>query len=280
MPNKITLEKYFKKAEKEKWAMGQFNFSDFRMLEAIVLAAKEMQSPVILGTSEGEGAFLGLKQTVALVRSFREETGLPLFLNLDHGKSFGYIKRAVDAGYDSIHFDGSSLPLAENISETKKIKEYAKKFNVWVEGEIDIIGRVTSPSDALTEPEQALNFIKKTQVDSLAVAIGNLHGGQKAAQNKNLNLQRLGEIKKKIGKFPLVLHGGSGVPEKDIEGAIKLGVVKINISTELRIAFTNTLREVLKNPEIVPYKYMPEVMMAVQEVVEGKIKLFNSKNKV
>ena len=268
MPNKIILGKYFEEARKGKWAIGQFNFSDFKIL-------------VILGTSEGESKSLGLKQTVALVRSFREETGLPLFLNLDHGKSFGYIKRAVDAGYDAVHFDGSGLPLAENIRETKKIKEYAKNFNVWVEGEIDVIGQRESSNNAgLTDPQQAASFIKATQIDSLAVSVGNLHGGQSSAQNPNLNLKRLKEIKEKTGELPLVLHGGSGVPDKDIEDAIKLGVVKININTELRAAFKSALKKALKKPEIVPYKYMPEVVAAVQKVVKEKMNLFGSENKI
>lgn len=279
MPNKITLAKYFKKARKEKWAIGQFNFSDFRMSEAIILAAKETHSPVILGTSEGESKSLGLKQTAELIKCFREETGLPLFLNLDHSKSFGYIKKAIDAGYDSVHFDGSALPLAENIRETKKIVKYAKKFGVWVEGEMDAIGRVTSPTYNLTDPEQAAVFIKETGIDSLAVSVGNLHGGRSSAQNPNLNLKRLEEIKERMGAFPLVLHGGSGVTDRDIESAIKLGVVKINISTELRVAFTSALKEALRKSEIVPYKYMPEVVEAVQKIVANKIQLFGSNNK-
>lgn len=280
MSNKITLEKYFKKAQKERWAISQFNFSDLKMLEAIVLAAKQMRSPIILGTSENESKSIGLKQAMALVRSFREEGGVPLFLNLDHGRSLGYIKKAINIGYDSVHFDGSGLTLAENIRETKKIKEYAKKFNVWVEGEVGVIGDAKNAKEVLTDPQEALTFIKATKIDSLAVAVGNLHGGQSSAQNPNLNLKRLSEIKEKVGKSPLVLHGGSGVPDKDIKDAIRLGIVKINIATELRATFTNALREALKKPEIVPYKYMPEVVQAVQKVVEEKIKLFGSKNKL
>ena len=280
MPNKITLGKYFRRAQKEKWALGQFNFSDFKILEAIVSAAKEMRSPVILGTSEGESKSLGLNQTVALVRSFREETGLPLFLNLDHGKSFEYIKKAVDAGYDSVHFDGSGLSLAENIRETKKIREYADNFNVWVEGEIDVIGKASGSAGILTDPQQALAFIRATRINSLAVSVGNLHGGQSSAPNPNLNLKRLQEIKEKLKDWPLVLHGGSGVPDEDIEAAIKLGVIKININTELRATFNKALKEALKKPEIVPYKYMPKVVLKVQKVVAGKIKLFGSENKI
>jgi len=270
------LNYYFKKAEKEKWAIGQFNFSNAKILKAIVQAATKLKSPVILGTSEGESKYFGLSQAVALVDSYREEKRTPFFLNLDHGQSFSYIKRAVDAGYDAVHFDGSRLSLQENIKITKKVIRYAKKHGVFVEGEVGVIGGV------LTNPEDALEFGQKAKVDSLAVAIGNLHGISSSGINPNLNLKRLKEIRKRMGVMPLVLHGGSGTPAKDIKKAIKLGMVKVNINTELRIAYTAALKKALKRKpkEIAPYKYMPGVIEAVQKVVEDKIKLFGSNNKI
>lgn len=269
------LKYYLKKAGKEKWAIGQFNFSNSKILKAIIQAAKKMQSPVILGTSEGESESIGLKQAVAMVKSYKEEMGLPIFLNLDHGKSFNYIKKAIEAGYQAVHFDGSKLPLKKNIKIAKKVVRYAHKKNVLVEGEVGVIGGV------LTNPKETQEFLKETKVDSLAINVGTIHGIRKSGINPQINLQRLKEIKKKTGRTPLVLHGGSGTSEKDIKAAIKLGVVKININTELRIAYTNTLKKVLKKKpkEITSYKYMPEVIEAVQKVVEGKIKLFGSANK-
>ena len=274
------LKHYFGEAERKGWAIGQFNFSNLKTLEAIVMAAKKMRSPVILGTSEGESRSLGLRRAVVLVESYRKETGLPLFLNLDHGKSFMYIKKAIDAGYDSVHFDGSKLPLNKNIKEIKRVKKYAKKSGVLVEGEVGIIGGVSKTKEVATDPKEVLTFLKAAKVDSLAVAVGNLHGMKRSGRNPNLRLKRLKEIKKKANKTPLVLHGGSGTPDRDIKVAMGLGIVKININTELRVAYTKALRKTLRKKEVTPYKYMPEVSQAVQKVVENKIKLFGSKNKI
>ena len=268
------LRKYLQIAQRQKWAIGQFNISTLEVLKAIVQAAVKLKSPVIVGTSEGESKFLGLRQAVALVRFFRQETGMPIFLNLDHGKTFQYIKKAISAGYDAVNFDGSGLPLQENIRETKKVVEYAKKFKVLVEGAVGVVG------GALTNPEEALEFVKETKVDALALAVGSIHGIGSSGTDPFLKLKRLKEIKEKLGNMPLVLHGGSGVQKKDIKAGIKLGIVKININTELRMAYTNTLKQALKKKEIVPYKYMPKVIEAVQKVVEEKIKLFGSINKV
>lgn len=289
MPNK-NLNNYLKRAQKEKWAIGQFNISNLEILRAIVRAAQGLNSPIIIGTSEGESKFIGLKQAVVLVESFREETRLPVFLNLDHGKSFDYIKEAIRAGYDAVHFDGSRLSLKENIEITKTIAELAHKKGILVEGEVGVIVGAsevleTSPEikeEDLTNPKDALKFIKETKVDSLAVNIGTFHGIEASGRNPHINLQRLREIKEKIGeKSFLVLHGGSGTLREDIKAAIKLGIVKININTELRLAFTDTLKKVLEETpkETTPYKYLPGAILAVQRVVEEKIKLFSSNNK-
>jgi len=272
----MKIKTYFKKAMKEGWAIGQFNFSNSKILKAIILAAKNKKTPVIVGTSVRESKSIGISQAVTLVESYRKETGLPIFLNLDHGKSFNYIKKAINAGYDAVHFDGSKLSLNRNIQITKKVVKYARKKGVLVEGEVGVIG------GGLTNPQEAQRFVKETEVDSLAINVGTIHGIKKSGRNPRVNLKRLKEIKEKIGSIPLVLHGGSGTPQEDIKAAIKIGVVKINVNTELRIAYTNTLRKVLKKKpkEITPYKYMPEVIKAVQEVVEEKIKLFGSINRI
>lgn len=286
----LNIFKYFKKAQKEKWAIGQFNFSTIEQAKGIIEAANKLRSPVILGTSEGESAFIGIPQAVALIKIWQTKNNFPVFLNLDHGKSFEYTKRAIDNGYDSVHFDGSRLYLKENIKITKKITEYAHKRNLLVEGEVGIISGLSKilnrmpkiSNKDLTNPEDAYNFIKKTGVDSLAINIGTFHGVNASGKNPHINFQRLEEIKKKVKNKFLVLHGGSGVSNKDIKKAIKLGIVKININTELRIAYTNTLRNVFKDSpkEITPYKYMPKAIDAVQKVVEEKMKLLGSVNKI
>jgi len=285
-----SLKDYSDKAQKEGWAIGHFNFSNSELLKAIIEAAKKLKSPVILGTSEGESKSLGLKQAVFMINSYRKETGLPIFLNLDHGKSFGYIKKAVDAGYDSVHFDGSDLSLFENIKITKKVVEYAHKKKVLVEGEVGFIKGSSEilkkapqiKKEDLTDPKEAEKFVKETKVDRLAVNIGTFHGMRASGRNPHINLKRLKEIRERLGEMPLVLHGGSGTPKEDIKTSLKLGVANIHINTELRVAYTEALRQILKQKlkETTPYKYMPQVIEAVQKVVENKIRLFGSENKL
>jgi ketose-bisphosphate aldolase len=276
------LKYYFRKAQKGKWAIGQFNFSNSETLKAIIQAAEKLESPVILGTSEGESKFFGLEQAAALVSSYRKKVRAPLFLNLDHGRSFNYIKKAVDADYDAVHFDGSGMNLSRNIEITKRVVGYARQRKISVEGEVGVIGRALGKRGILTDSFEAKRFAAKTKVDSLAVAVGNLHGIRLKGTNPKLDLNRLKEIKRKVGSLPLVLHGGSGTRRKDIKEAIKSGFVKVNINTDLRIAYTEALKKALKRKpkEVTPYKYLPEVIGAVQRAVEEKIKLFGSVNKI
>jgi len=284
----MNLKGYLKKAERENWAVGHFNISNLETLRAIILAARKLKSPVIIGTSEGESKFIGLDQAAALVGSFRKETGLPVFLNLDHGHSLDYIKKAVEAGYDAVHFDGSKLPLSENIKMAKKVVAYARKKKVLVEGEVGFIKgsstlleeEIKISKEDLTDPREAGIFIKETNVDSLAVNVGTFHGIRASGINPRINLGRLREIKEMVKGVPLVLHGGSGTPLRDIKSALKLGVSNIHINTELRLAYTNSLKKAVSGKEIVPYKYMPEVIRNIQKVVEKKIKLFGSRNRI
>ena len=284
-----TLKYYFKKAEKEHFAIGQFNFSDWSQVKGIVAAAQLLKSPIILGTSEGESKFVGLQEAVAMRNVLRKKTGLPIFLNLDHGKSYDYIKEAIVAGYDMVHFDGSKLPLEENIKISKKVVAAAKRKGIVVEGEVGRIGTDASrmytekfqiKEEDLTQAQEAITYLKKANVDVLAVSVGTFHGLDVSGVSPNLRLDRLREIRARVG-IPLVLHGGSGTPEADIKEAIKLGIAKININTETRLAFSNTLRKKLQidTAEIVPYKYLPEAIKAVQEVAEKNIKLFGSEGK-
>lgn len=285
--NKIDL---FKKARKEKWAIGQFNFSTLEILRAIFMSAKNMRSPIILGTSEGESNFFGIEEAVALKNLLSKKYGVFVLLNLDHGKSLDYIKKVVDFGYDMVHFDGSALSLEENIGITKEVVKHAHKKNVLVEGEVGVIRgssivydtQIEMSQEDLTDPESALKFIKETKVDSLAVSVGTFHGMEPSGQSPHINLQRLQEIKDKTGDSSfLVLHGGSGTPKEDIVKAIELGAVKININTELRLAFANGIKKSFtENPEdIVPYRFLLSSIINVQRIVEEKIKLFGSIDK-
>lgn len=281
----------FKKAQKNKYAIGQFNVSNMDQIRAIMQAAQKMRSPAIIATSEGESDFMGKKQTKALVDSWRMETGLPVILHLDHGKDFNIIQEAIEAGYDSVHFDGSKLPFEENIKITKKIVDFARKNGIrniegelgYLKGQSAIHKAVEIDEKDLTDPNQVLEFAERTGIDSLAVAVGNIHGIFEGGENPHLFLNRLKEIHGKLNDSAiLVLHGGSGIPEEDIEQSIQLGIVKININTELRVAYIQALKKSLfDNPEeTTPYKIMPLVIEAVQKVVEEKIKLFGSENKL
>ncbi|HRY52483.1 MAG TPA: class II fructose-bisphosphate aldolase [Candidatus Portnoybacteria bacterium] len=290
------MKEILKKAQKEHYALGAFNFSTAEILKATVLAAKELSSPIIVATSEGEGGFIGFREAAALVGVWREAAKLPIILNLDHGKNLDIIKKAVAAGYDAVHFDGSGLSYKENIEQTSKavkyIREYSKTFDrdVIIEGEIGYLRGASSlhqekleiKESDLTSPEQALDFIEQTGVDSLAIVIGNAHGVFAAGEEK-LHLDRLAAIKKEVGdKVFLVLHGGSGIPAEDVKKAIELGIVKVNINTELRLAYKAGLeKEFAASPsETTPYKMLQPSIDEVKKVVMEKIKLFGSENKI
>ncbi|MCD6410647.1 class II fructose-bisphosphate aldolase [bacterium] len=276
-----SLKYFFKKAKKEKWAIGQFNFSTLEQLKAIVSAAERLKSPVILGTSQGEVNFFGIEEATLLRDLYRKKFPY-IYLNLDHGKDIDLIKKAIDLGYDCVHFDGSILNLQENLKITNKIVKYAHKKGCLVEGEIKSIHGGSEihkelPKEVLFEDiEKAKEFVKKTDIDSLAINIGNLHGVYK--KPIRLNIKHLKKIKEEISVF-LVLHGGSGTSKKDIKEAIKNGVVKINVNTELRIAWKKSLTGSLKKKIIKPYKILPPVIKAISDLVQEKIGIFESINK-
>ena len=285
---------YFQKAKQEHFAIGAFNAASIETLKAIVGAAKNLQAPVMIEASQGEINFFGLKEMVATVRAMEEDYQVPIMLNLDHAPDYESCKAALDAGFDYLHLDGSRLPYEENIEQTKKIVEEAHEKKVLVEGEIDNINIKGAASadlrdidietvrgeEVYTDPERAADFVTRTEVDTFAVFVGNVHGLY--SQPKNLNLALLERISEILpGKY-LSLHGGSGIPDQDIKGAINLGVVKINVNSELRVAFRDKLKEVLnrsEESEVAIYKFMPEAIEAVQRIVEEKIKLFGNANK-
>lgn len=293
----FNTKQYFKKAEDGEYAIGQFNCSTADQVKAVISAAKKLNAPVIIGTSEGEAKFMGLKQAVKIIESYQEETGLPIILNADHTykdvkdlTNLDKIKELLDAGYNSIHFDGSVLPYEENVKWTSEVVKMCKEKNpeISVEGELGYLPgaskvtkeKVEIKEEYLTDSDQALEFVKATGIDRLAVSVGNSHGI--SFNEDKLQFERIANIKEKVGDLAvLVLHGGSGIPDEDIQKAVSLGICKININTELRIAFTDAFKKYFtENPdETTPYKYLDAPIEAMQKVVSGKIKVFGSENK-
>ncbi len=284
-----TLRQYIKEAGEKGIALGHFNISNLEILRGIFNAAKKLNLPVIIGAAEGERKYMGVEQISALIKSLRDEYNYPIFLNADHTYSFEGVKECIDAGYDSVIFDGSGLPYDENIKITKKCVEYARKINpeIIVEGELGFIGTsskildklpegVKITEEFLTKPEEAKNFIDKTGVDMLAPAVGNIHGMLKGGKDPALNIKRIADIKKAI-KIPMVLHGASGNSKEDIQKAIKAGMNVVHVSTEIRVGFKNALEKELKakTGEVAPYKYMDETILAVEKIIEEKLKIFN-----
>lgn len=280
---------WLKKAKDEGFAIGAFNAANIETFKAIVGAAKKMSSPVIIEASHGEVEFIGGENLVDLVKNAREETGLPIFTNLDHAPTVEDSLDGVGWGFEMIHYNGSKLSLKENIDNTKRVVKVVKDKGGVVEAEINpIVGQSTAhPQDVAedvqkkgkyTDPEEAEMFVRETGIDILASFVGNLHGVYKTSPK--IDIKRLGEINERVGCY-LSLHGGSGIDADQIRMAIKMGVVKINVNSELRIAYRESLEKVLKNnDEVAIYKIMPDVISAVQDIVEKKIELFGSMGKI
>jgi ketose-bisphosphate aldolase len=280
----------YRDAEKKGVAVGHFNVSDLTTLKAVVAAAQQLNVPVVIGASEGERKFLGDQQLGALVKSFRDETGLPVFLNADHTHSLDGAIAAAKAGFDSIVFDLSALPLAENIQKTKEAIGVLRKINpaILIEGEIGDIGTgsqihdtIPDLSKGLTSPEEAKKFVDATGVDILAPAVGNMHGMVasmiQGKYKKHLDLKRISEIKSATGAL-ITLHGASGTNDDDLRKSIAAGINIIHINTELRVAWRHSLDKVLSEheQEVVPYKILPRVVDAIREVALSRLKLFNN----
>lgn len=269
------LQKIFKKAQHEKWGIGHFNFSTLEQLRGIAEATKKLKAPVIVAVSQGEAEFLGLEQAVAMVRILENKIKHPLFLHLDHAKDLDYIKSAINLGFDSVHCDGSHLSFKKNIVLTKKAALYARKNNVLIEGEL---GSLLIRKKDLTNPKQVKEFVNKTGVHSLAVAVGSAHG--KYPKLEKLDFDLLSQIRENTEAF-LVLHGASGVSLAQIRKAIKLGIQKININTDLRITWKKSLLKEIKNSKKVkPYNILPFVEKAIQKKVEKYIRLFGGCNRI
>lgn len=297
----ITSKEMFKKAYDGTYAIGAFNVNNMEIIQGIVEAAKQEKSPLILQVSAGARKYARPAYLKKLVEAAIEDTGLDVVLHLDHGEDFEICKQCIDDGFTSVMIDGSKHPFEKNIELTKRVVDYAHERGVVVEAELGKLAGIeddvnVSTKDAtFTDPDQAVEFVERTGVDSLAIAIGTSHGAYKFKGEPMLDFARLEKISNLLPNYPLVLHGAStvipefvqacnefggnipgakGVPEEMLSKAAKLGVCKINIDTDLRLAMTAAIRKYLvENPAVFdPRKYLGQGRDAIREMVEHKIK--------
>lgn len=267
-------------AKRGGYAVPAFNFENLEMVQAIIAAAEEMKSPVLLQTTPSTVKYLTLRQAYAMVKAEADAASVPVALHLDHCESYEGVMDAVEAGYSSVMIDASKLDFEENIAVTKKTVDAARAKGVTVEAELGTVGGKEdghSASIAYTDPDEALDFYKRTDVDIFAVAIGTAHGFYKGEPKLDFDLlQKLAGII----DAPLVLHGGSGIPDEMIRRTVELGICKVNFATELRAAMTAAVREALKDESIIdPKKFMGVGRTAVKELCIHKIKLCSSEGK-
>ena len=303
-----SLKSYIADSVKNHYAIGAYNFVNMEMLKGICEGAKETLSPTIVAVSEGAFKYMGEEFLLSLFNSAKKTYNLPLFLHLDHGKSFEICKRAVDLKFDSVMIDGSALPFEENVALTKSVTDYAHKNGVLVEGELGVLkgveDNVSADKNIFTDPDSAKIFVEKTNVDTLAVAIGTSHGAYKYSGNATLRFDILSMIEEKLPNFPLVLHGASSVPQKyveiinnyggDVAGAKGVdenllktacsehNICKINTDTDLRLAYISTVRKHLaENPNNIDLrKFNTLAIEEIKNLVADKNRCFNNINRI
>ena len=297
----ITSKEMFKKAIEGKYAVGAFNVNNMEIIQGIMEAAQQEKSPLILQVSAGARKYAKPVYLVKLVEAAMLDTGLDLCLHLDHGENFEICKQCVDDGFTSVMIDASKLPLEENIKETKRVVEYAHSKGVVVEAELGKLAGIeddvnVAAADALfTDPDEACEFVERTGVDSLAIAIGTSHGAYKFKGEPKLDFERLKKVTELLPGFPIVLHGASsvpqelvelcnkyggnipgaqGVPEAMLRQASQMGVAKINIDTDIRLAVTSTIRKVFaEQPEVFdPRTYLKPAREAIKDMVAHKMR--------
>lgn len=284
----MSLRDCVQEALAKRVAVGHFNVSTLDGIWAIADAAKELDLPVIVGISEGERDYVGVREAAAVIASIRQNRNQRIYLNADHTYSVERVQEAIDAGFDSVIFDGAQLSFEDNVDKAKKCVAYARASGreVLVEGELGFIGTSSKILDAIpagaasttaqmTKPEVALDFVRQSGVDMLAPAVGNIHGVVKGG-DPALNTERVREIAEAT-KIPLVLHGASGNTDKEIAETIKNGVAIVHVNTELRIAYRSGLMKSLsENPdEVAPYKYLKPAKLAMQKLIMEKLRVFN-----
>ncbi|WML51072.1 class II fructose-bisphosphate aldolase [Neobacillus sp. PS3-12] len=278
----VSIKEMLNKALKEGYAVGQFNINNLEWTQAILAAAEQEKSPVILGVSEGAARHMGgFKVVTAMVKALMEEMtiSVPVAIHLDHGSSFVKCKDAIDAGFTSVMIDASHHAFEENVKITRQVVQYAHDRGISVEAELGTVGGqeddVIADGVIYADPNECLELVNLSGIDCLAPALGSVHGPYKG--EPNLGFREMEQICKTI-ELPLVLHGGTGIPTDQIKKSISLGTAKINVNTENQIAFTSAVREVLNtNPDVYdPRKYMGPGREAIKETVIGKIREFGS----
>jgi fructose-bisphosphate aldolase class II len=284
-----TLREVLAQAQEKGVAIGHFNVADLVLLKAVFTSAQELNVPVLVGASDGEREFMGVRQIAALVRSLRDEFNFPIFLNADHTHSLATAVEAARAGFDAVVFDASALPFEQNVRQTREAVHALKAINpaILVEGEIGDIGtgseiheEAPDLSKGLTTPEEAKRYVESTGVDVLAPAVGNMHGMLRSMvageTKKRLDIKRIAEIKSAAGVL-LTLHGGSGTDDEDFRKAIAAGINIIHINTELRVAWRRGLENGLAKhkDEVVPYRILSSAVESVKQVAESRLRLFN-----
>lgn len=305
----VSTKEMFQDALKGKYSVGAFNVNNMELLQAIVEAAEELKAPLILQVSAGARKYASQTYLVKLVEAALESSNVPIALHLDHGEDFEICKACVDGGFSSVMVDASKHPFEENVKITKQVVDYAHSKGVVVEAELGRLSGVednisVAEKDAIfTDPDQAKEFVDRTGVDSLAIAIGTSHGAYKFKGEPKLDFERLVAIRDKVGHdYPLVLHGASsvpeylvkianefgaqipgarGVPEHMFEKARTMGIAKVNVDTDLRLAFTGAIRKVfVEEPSAFdPRKYLTPARAAVKQLVLSKIKMLGCDGK-
>lgn len=277
----VNLSAILAKADESKYAVGGFNMTTLESAMAIVEAGEQEKSPVILQISEKTINYMGLELAFAIAKTLADEADIPVCIHFDHGRNFELVQKAVDIGFSSVMLDVSKVEIKERVPLVKDFTASAHRRRVTVEAEEDQIGGREDYIDGnrghFTDPKRAAVFVRETDIDAFAVSIGSIHG--KPLPNEELDLELLAEINKVV-EVPLVLHGASSTDEKIIREAISLGVCKINIDTDLRLAFTRELRRTLKDPDIYdPREEMAPSRDKIRKEVIKHIRLFGSNNK-
>lgn len=275
------LTELFKENE-GKGAVGAFNVHCFEMVPAMIQAAEELSVPIILQTSLGTAEYIGFEPLIAAVKALAEKSSVDVALHMDHCKSVEALKKAIDCGYSSVMYDGSSLPIEENIKNTKEVVAYAHAKNVSVEGEVGSIGGaeegvvVAKDAAMYTKPEDALYFANETGVDALAVSIGTTHGQYKS--KAKINYELLSELKEKLGTTGLVLHGGTGVSDEDMRRCVREGMKKINVGTELNKSYIEVVGKTFTAEGVTPLTSLRTLLGPandrIREIVKEKASLF------
>lgn len=284
----VTTKEMLKKAQKERYGVGAFNANNMEIIQAIIETAEEEKSPVILQASQGAIKYAGLDMIVAIVKVMAEKATVPVALHLDHGTDYYQNIKCLRAGFTSLMYDGSKLPFNENVEMTKKVVEMAHACDIPVEAELGQIGKMGDSDEpgvalervkeSMAVPEEAAKFVELTGIDSLAAAVGTIHGCR--TPFAKLDIPRIEKIRE-LTDLPLVLHGASGANDEEVKKGIAAGICKVNIDTRIRMEFTKKIREIIKkNPEeIDPRKILGPAREAAKEIIRDRIRIFGSNGK-